>query len=432
MRIVHIVPGSGGTFYCENCMRDASLVKALRASGHDVIMTPLYLPLFLDDKSLARGVPVFFGGINVYLQQKFALFRRTPRWLDRVFDARWVLRRAAAMEGTTSPADLGPMTLSMLRGEEGHQRKEVERLVLWLRDHARPDVVHISNALLLGLAGEMKRMLGVPVICSLQDEDTWLDAMAEPHAGACWKAMAEAARHVDLFVAVSRWYADQMHDRLLIPREKLRVVPLGVEVDDTPPASRTGPPAIGYLSRMCEAHGLDRLVEAFVALKKNPALRALKLRVTGGETTADERFVQHIRDILRREGVSDDFELLPDFGKAGRREFLRSLSVLSVPMEQGEAFGTFILEALAQGVPVVQPRAGGFTEVVEATGGGLLYDPSDKGALANALERLLLDPAHARKLGEKGRIAVRGRFTINHMAERLVDLYGEIVPGRPL
>ena len=427
MRIVHIVPGSGGTFYCENCLRDAALVQALRALGHDVVMVPLYLPMFVDAAGIEGDVPVFFGGINVFLQQQFSLFRKTPRWLDRLFDTPWMLKRAAAREGSTHAADLGPMTLSMLQGRDGRQQKELARLVAWLRDHERPDLVHISNALLLGLAGAFKDALGVPVLCSLQDEDTWLDAMGEPYASLCWQAMADAARHVDAFVSVSEWYAGQMCTRMELAREQISVIPLGITIEGNEPAAEEHrPPVLGYLSRLSECQGLDRLAGAFIRLKETPELRGLRFRATGGITPADEQLIKGLWKKFRRSGVDGDVEFVPGFQKEARHEFLKSLSVLSVPVPKGEAFGTFILEALAHGVPVVQPAVGAFPEVIEATGGGLTYDPHEEGALEKALSQLLLDPARARALGEKGQAIVREHFTIGGMAAKLLDLYTRI------
>ena len=80
--IVQITPGAGA-MYCGNCFRDNALVAALRQMGHDVTMVPLYLPLTLDEEDQSAGTPIFFGGINVYLEQKLGLFRKAPRWLRR-------------------------------------------------------------------------------------------------------------------------------------------------------------------------------------------------------------------------------------------------------------------------------------------------------------------------------------------------------------
>ena len=424
MRIVHIIPGTGGTFYCQNCVRDAALVQALRARGHEVVMVPLYLPLFASAGDLAADAPVFFGGVNVYLQQRFGMFRRTPRWLDRLFDATWMLRRAAQREGSVSAAELGPMTLSMLKGPAGNQRKELDRLVVWMRERERADIIHISNALLLGLAGELSRTLEAPIVCSLQDEDGWIDAMGDPYARLCWDAMADRASDVDAFVAVSQWYAEQMAVRMRMPRDRINVVPLGTDLDDVEPARLPfDPPVIGYLSRMNESQGLGLLVDAFIELKQDPRLRDLRLKTTGGITAGDRAFVSDVQRKLKRHGMQNDAEFVPDFGKAERCQFLRSVTVLSVPVVRGEASGSFMLEALAVGVPVVQPDAGSFPELINDTGGGLVYDLEEEGGLVKALMKLLLDPGYSNELGQRGRTAVLDRYGIDRMAGDMLAVY---------
>jgi glycosyltransferase involved in cell wall biosynthesis len=429
MKILSLTPGTGGTFYCENCLRDGEMVRALRRRQHDVTVVPLYLPILLDADGL-DGTSVFFGGVNVYLQQRTSLFRSTPRWLDRLFDSPWMLRKAAAREGSTRAADLGPMTLSMLQGRDGRQRKELERLLEWLESQPKPDVAHISNALLLGVADAIREALGVPIVCSLQDEDTWIDAMDPEWRGRCWDLMAEKARDADAFVAVSHWYADRMAERLRLERERIRVVPLGIECDSAETAAlNADPPAIGYLSRIHEAQGFTALVDAFIELKRNPRLRRLRLRATGGVTSGDTRYLEEQMRKLRAAGADGDVEIVEDFTKQARRDFIRSVSVVSAPAPQGEAFGLFILEAGACGVPVVQPDVGGFREVIEMTGGGLVYDPADPTGLVQALERVLLEPDLARELGGTAREAVRSRFTSDAMAANMAAVFSEALSG---
>ncbi len=428
MKIVYIVPGTGGTFYCQNCMRDIELVRTLRSQGHDVLMVPVYLPLLIDAPDINDDTPVFFGGINCYLQQKFPIFRNTPRWLDRIFDAAWMLRQAAKKEGTTEAAGLGPMTLSMLEGPDGHQKKELERMITWLRDQEKPDVIHLSNALLLGMAKTLKTALDVPLFCSLQDEEPWLDAIDEPHDQLCWEAMTVASKDVDAFVAVSQWYADTMKRRMSLPDDKVHVVHLGIKVhdEDTTPVS-FDPPVIGYLSKMTDSLGLGRLVDAFIHLKQHPRLHNLKLRATGGQVGGDIVYVKWLKKKLAKHGMEHDVEFLNDFNAEDRRKFVQSISVMSVPADGGEAFGLFIIESLAAGVPVVQPEAGAFPEVLNATGGGLLYDPSNADGLTMSLEALLLDPDRARELGSTGREAVKENFSTERMAERTLDIYSRYV-----
>lgn len=424
MKIVYIVPGTGGTFYCQNCMRDIELVRTLRRMGHEVLMVPVYLPLLVDSGDLSAGVPVFFGGINCYLQQKFRLFRHTPRWLDKLFDTTWMLGKAAMKEGTTEAAGLGPMTLSMLQGPSGNQKKELDRMITWLVEQEKPDIVHLSNALLLGMAGTLKEKLGVPIFCSLQDEEPWLDAIDDPYNRLCWEAMSTCANDVDAFVAVSHWYGDEMVRRMALPKEKVHVIHLGITCDEIKQAPMTfEPPVIGYLSKMTESLGLGVLVDAFIHLKQHPRLKDLKLRATGGQVGSDIAYVKWLKQKLHKHGFEHDAEFLEEFDVDHRRDFIQSLSVMSVPAAGGEAFGLFIIEALAAGVPVVQPDAGAFPEVIGASGGGVIYDPKDPQALAEALATLLLDAEGTRSLGAHGRRAVAEKFSTERMANDTIALY---------
>ncbi len=424
MRICQLVPGSGGTFYCQNCLRDYTLIRALQREGHEVLLMPLYLPPLDDDMPPDHSRPVFFGGINVYLQQRFALFRKTPRWLDGLFDTPWMLRRAAAQEGSTDAARLGPMTLSMLEGRQGYQRKEFDRLIAWLARQEKPEIIHVSNALLLGLAAEIKTALKAPVVCSLQDEEPWVECMPPPWRVRCWDVIADKARTVEAFIATSAWYADRMSKRLNVPREQMHVVYPGVEIGGEPPAELAfDPPVIGFLSRLNEAQGLGVLVEAFIQLKQEEGLKNLRLRATGGCTATDQPFLRSIQRKLRHYGFEGDVDFASDFHNAPRREFLRTLSVLSTPAPHGEAFGIQLIEAMALGIPVAQPRTGAYPEILGATGGGVLYDPANPHGLCGALRSLLCYPETARALGRRGRDAVREAFTSAHVARGVTRVY---------
>ncbi|MEW6742165.1 MAG: glycosyltransferase family 4 protein [Planctomycetota bacterium] len=427
MRIALLTPGAGGSFYCENCVRDLDLVRAQRALGHDAFMVPLYLPVPSVTASERAGSRVFFGGVNVYLQQRWVLFRRTPRWVDRLFDARWLLEWAARRAGTTRAVDLGATTISMLRGEHGRQAKELARLVDWLGSVERPDIVFLSNALLIGAAHRLRETLRLPVACGLQGEHVFLDELREADRGLAWRTLREHAGEVDLFVAASRFYRDFMIERLGLAPERVRVVPNGVALDDDDGRARSREPVIGYLSRMCRGGGLDILAEALILMERGGKVRNFRLRAAGGKTADDDDFVAAVRARLDANGLGGRFEILPNLSGESKRAFLRSLSVLSVPSTFGEAFGLFVLEALATGVPVVQPRSGAFSELIEATGGGLLCAPADPASLAQCLEKLLLDPALAQELGERGRQNVRAHFAVEKTAQALIDVFAETV-----
>jgi len=428
MRIIQITPSAGNSFYCENCLRDAALAKAIIKLGHEGLTIPLYLPLPSEQSGSTGISPIFFGGLNVYLQQKSAFFRRTPRWLDRLFDSPRLLRWIGRMAGMTSARDLGETTISMLRGEKGQQIKELHRLVDWLDTHEnRPDIICLSNILLVGLARPIKQRLGVPIVCLLQDEDGFLDGLVPPYSQQAWQIISQRAGDIDAFIGVSKYYTETMQQRLQLGPDRTHVVYTGIPLDGYEShGARPEVPTIGYLSRMCPDKGLDTLVEAFLIFKKNDKLRDVKLRIAGGKRSDDEAFLKKIRQKLRSGGVIDDVEFLHDFDREARIAFLRSLSVLSVPEKQPVAYGLYVLEALAAGVPVVEPASGVFPELLEITGGGLLCEPNNVEDLADAISSLLLDPDKARRLGERGKAAVSEKFNIEQTAEQMIRIYGEI------
>ena len=429
MRIIQITPSAGDSFYCENCLRDAALAKAIIKLGHEGLTIPLYLPLSSEQSGSAVTSPIFFGGLNVYLQQKSGFFRKTPRWLDHLFDSPRLLRWVGRMAGLTSARDLGQTTISMLRGEEGRQTKELDRLVDWLdTQENRPDIICLSNILLIGLARSIKQRLGVPVVCLLQDEDGFLDGLISPYSQQAWEIISERADDIDAFIGVSKYYTETMQQRLQLGPDRTHVVYTGISLDGYE-SRRDEPevPTIGYLSRMCPEKGLDTLVEAFLKIKKNEKLRNAKLRIAGGKRSDDEAFLNKIRQKLSSHGVIGDVEFLPDFGREARIEFLSSLSVLSVPEKQPVAYGLYVLEALAAGVSVVEPANGVFPELLEITGGGLLFEPNNVDALADVIGSILLDTDKAQRLAEQGRTAVSEKFNIEQTAEQMVRIYGEIV-----
>jgi len=428
MRIVQISPGTGDSFYCENCLRDSALARQMGELGHDVVMLPMYLPLGIDRAERVADVPIFFGGINVYLQQRSGFFRWTPGWIDRLFDSERLLRWASQRIGMTSARQLGRTTVSMLRGEQGRQRKELRRLLQWLSEQSpKPDVVCLSNILLAGLVPGIKGELGVGIVSLLQDEDTFLDGLAAPYSQQAWRLVAERGGDVDGFIAVSKYFAEVMQKRLGIGEDKMHVVPAGIRLDRYDPARKAAEvPTVGYLSRMCADRGLDTLVEGFAILKAKDGLKDVRLRIAGGATVGDKAFVNQIRKDLHRQGLLEYVEFLPDFDWPDRANFLKSLSVLCVPEKHPVASGIYVLEAWATGVPVVEPDMGAFCELVGETGGGLLYEPGNTQALAESLEVLLCDPQRAVDMGQRGRDAVCKQYNIAPTAERMVQVFDTV------
>jgi len=428
VRIVQLTPGTG-RFYCGACIRDNALVTGLREIGHDAVLVPLYLPFLVDEDDASRGEAILLGGINMYLQQVSRVFRHTPRWIDRIFDARCLLGLAARRADMTRPESLGEMTLSMLRGESGNQRKEVRRLVRFLAKSGRPDVVCLSNALLVGLARGIREEFGsVKVIATLQGEDAFLDGLPEPHRSKAWEIVGERCRELDALIPVSRSYSDVMTARLSVDPNRVRPVHPGIRVDGYEPAvAAPVPPVVGFLARMTPAKGLDLLVSAFLAIRREERVPGLRLRIAGSQTAADRPFTDGLKERIREAGRSADVEWRPNISRDRKLEFLRGLSVLSVPATSSEAFGLYVIEAMAAGVPVVQPRHAAFPELIADTGGGTLCEPDDPEDLSRALSELLLDPGRARSLGATGRAAVLDRFTVRQMTGKVLAVFEEVL-----
>jgi glycosyltransferase involved in cell wall biosynthesis len=184
-----------------------------------------------------------------------------------------------------------------------------------------------------------------------------------------------------------------------------------------------GAPVLGYFARMCREKGLDTLVEAFIVLKQRDRVHNLKLQIGGGCGPSDKPFVDSLREKLRANGLLQDVEFHPNLDRAGKQGFFRSLSIFSVPALYGEAFGLYVIEALASGVPVIQPRHAAFPELIEATGGGVLCEPGNVNSLADAIEQLLRSPETVRRLGEAGRLAVQEKFSAESMAKEMVSVF---------
>jgi glycosyltransferase involved in cell wall biosynthesis len=421
VNLVQITAGTGN-YHCDTCLRDHALVRALRQQGHDVLLVPLYLPL-VTELPEEGAAPLFLGGINAYLQQKLPLFRHTPAWVDRLFDARWLLRLAAGFADLTQPRDLGEMTVSTLRGLDGNQRKELHKLVAWLREHARPDAILLSNELLLGFAQPLREALGCPVLCSLQGADFFIDGLPQPYRDETWALLRRHAAHAAAFLAPSAWYAGLIGERLALPADRLHVVRNGLHLDDllalTPqPAA----PTIGYLSQMTRVKGLDAVVDAFILLKQRGRVPGLRLHVGGSIVPAWRRFVTQQERRLAQAGYAADARFSVTLERHAKAAFLRELSVFTVPVTFGEPFGLYAVEAMAAGLPVVEPARGAFPELLELTGGGLTYPPDQPDGLANALEALLLDPARAQALAHAGRQAAATHFAAPRMAQTIAAI----------
>jgi glycosyltransferase involved in cell wall biosynthesis len=429
MRIAYITAGAAGMF-CGSCMHDNTLAAALIALGHDALLLPTYTPIRTDEADVSQR-RVFLGGINVYLQQKLALFRHTPRFLDRLLDAPMLLRWVSRFAVKTQARDLAELTISVLRGEHGHQKKEIDGLVDWLANEYRPDIVVFSNVLLAGIVEPLRRRLKAPVLATLQGDDIFLDFLPEPYRRQAMELVRAHCQRFDGFIATSRYYADFMREYLGLARQKVHVVYPGLNLKGfgaSMPRRAERPFTVGYFARVCPEKGLHVLIDAFILLKRIPGMSLCKLRISGFLGENNRAYFEEQKDKLRQAQILDAFEHVESPDHATKVRFFQSIDVLSVPTTYREPKGLYVLEALACGVPVVQPRHGSFPELIEATGGGLLVEPNDPAGLAQALRHLLDHPDERAELGRRGKQVVFERFHAQAMAEATLAVFREYLP----
>ena len=428
MKILSITAGAAG-MYCGSCFRDNALATELLARGHDVTLLPVYTPTRTDEPNVSHH-RVLFGGISVYLQQHAALFRKTPRFLDRLWDSPSVIRAFANRAVSTDARLLGDMTISMLQGTEGVLRKEFDKLVEWTRDELPPDVINLPNSLLVALATPLRDALRRPICCTLQGEELFLNSLAPPYRERAIALIRQHVRTVDRFIAVSRYCASFMADLLEIPAARIDVVPLGISMKGYERRKDDGGAfRIGYFARVAPEKGLHVLADAYIRFRRRIVAGPVRLEAAGYLAPNHDAYLGDVRRTLQQAGLADEFSYRGALDRTGKLAFLRGLDVLSVPATYDEPKGMFLLEAMASGVPVVQPRRGGFVEIVENTGGGLLVDPGSPDSLADGLYRLWSDRGMVRSLSARAFEGVRAHYTIEQSASRLLDVYEALRKG---
>lgn len=425
MHIAILTAGGAGMF-CGSCMHDNTLARALMAAGHEVSLIPAYTPIRLDEQDVSSQ-RIFLGGLNIYLDGLMPLWGRLPRGLTRWLDAPWLIRLLSGLAISPSARKLGKLTISLLEGDHGPQRKEIEELTGFLGRELRPDIICFSNALMAGVVPRLRQIYSGPVVCLLQGDDVFLNDLVEPYRTQSLELLRALAQQFDGFLTHSAYYCECMAELLHLPRERMHVVPLGIDLaghDGQPKAESGSPFTIGYFARISPEKSLHQLVAAFRILHaKHPRTRLLAGGYLG---PPNKPYFEKVRRDAADLGAACQYIGSPP-DHVSKVAFLKSLDVLSVPAEYREPKGLYVLEALANGVPVVQPRHGAFPELVESTGGGLLVNPMDPADLARGLEELLMNSSLRFDLATRGRQAVHDRYNPHVMAHRTADVLAAMI-----
>lgn len=414
--------------YCGSCLHDNALAKALIAGGHDALLVPTYTPILTDEQSVASNT-LFYGGLNVYLQQIIPLTRWIPRWADRFLSSPKLVSWIASRSMGTTADKLGGLTVSMLQGKHGNQSKEVDRLVDWLATEMHPDVLVFSNLLIGGAIPEIRRRVNCPVVVVLQGDDAFFDQLTEPYREQSMQLLRELAQQVDLFLVHSRAYGQRMQARLALRDDQWQVSPLTLDTKDFVSLDRLPPaldktPVVGYLARLAPEKGLHVLVDAFLQMAQHhPTVR---LEIAGWLGKQHHEYWAALQQKITAAGLADRLRYWGSVDRAGKLDFLSTIDVLCVPATHFEPKGLFVLESLAAGVPVVLPAHAAFPELIERLGGGHLVPAGDTNALANQLLKVVNDLPAAFRLGVAGRSRVLTEATTQHEALRFVEMVDQL------
>jgi glycosyltransferase involved in cell wall biosynthesis len=416
MKILFIVPGSGDPFYCGNCFRDNLQANALRKAGHDVVIMPLYLPL--KDNSFLADTPLFFPATSLYLSQKYFRNKSMPRWMEKILNSDFSLNMAASFSGTTSAEGLEDMTLSMIKGDDNVFLRQVHSIVYWIKEHEQSDIIHLSSNLLIGIAKAIKQEIDIPIVCSLQDEEIWIDTLRKEDAEAAWKGIGENIGYIDRFVTTSQFYK-QIITHKFPQITNIDVIYPGLETEKYASEQYPADPVIGFFYRMNETNGLHLLVEAFVKLKKENRVNGLKLRIGGGYTSADKKFLKKMYRILAPYGK--DVYWCDTYKLKDHATFYKEITAICVPITFPESVGLYLCESFAAGRPAIEPATGSFSETVGDA--GVLYEPNIPEVLADAIEKLLTTDGLWEQCRQNALDLSRTRYNETIQAAELYKVY---------
>jgi len=429
MNIIYITAGAAGA-YCGACARDVNLARALKALAHDVLLTPLYTPLQTDGPDPSVG-DIFYGGVNACLQQQIPFFRQRLPFLDGLLDNPAFLKFVSRFAVSTKPKQLGAMTVSVLRGEYGYQKKELDKLVRFLGSQSSIDIINLGNSLLSGIAPALKKHFSAPVVCTLQGAETFVKSLLEPYCQQTVKLLRTLSKSIDAYIAPSKAYADEAAEFLDAPGHKFHVVPPGVEqrLYDNPGGRKTTPFTIGYLSKIARGKGFDILANAFVSLKDRLE-GEFKLAVAGQVDSGSDEFWKAQCALIDKAGLLDSMKYQGVLNFNEKLSFLKNCSIFCMPSRVVEQRAMACLEAMAAGVPVIVPDRGFFREIIRKTNGGLLVKPDSPDALADAIVSLYESPAMADELGANAIDGIKRYYTSDKMARRTLIVYEQLIEAQ--
>jgi glycosyltransferase involved in cell wall biosynthesis len=430
VKILFLTPGAG-RMYCGGCLHDHTLVTALQALGHEALLLPLYLPPQLEDPPVNTKTPIFFNGIKVYLDQHSSLFRKTPSFIRKITESKFLTNLMSRFAASTEASEeTAYIALSMLKGEDGNQSRELDEMIEWLKENFKPDVACLSNSMLLGIAGKLKEALKCKIVCQFQGEDDYIETFPEPPRSSVWELINKKSESVDLFIAPSKYCISRISLRIVIPENKIAVVYNGINIKDfnlNPKKLDSSSPIIGYFARVCPEKGAELLTDAFIELHNMKRIPDLKLKIFGTVVPKDRKFVENLIQRIEYSDLKNFAEFSFNVSKDEKRKFYSEINLFSVPAIASEVFGLYVAEAMASGTPLILPQHGSFIELVQETGAGVLYHPNNARSLANTIYNILSDPQAYNSFSLAGIEAAKTRFNSETMAKDFIKAISRIL-----
>jgi glycosyltransferase involved in cell wall biosynthesis len=402
--------------------RDHVLAQELHRRGHLPALIALMSRPRVASSAFVRP-RVFFGQVSLFLEQRLPVLRRLPPGSDLLWDHPATLALLDHHPFGIDRRTYREIIVSILRGPGGPLRREFDKLLAHVRGQ-RPDVVCISSGLFLSLARPLKQQLQCPVVSLFHGVDALLELWPVKPRYDALEALRHHVHDVDAFLAASRWQASLMRDWFAIPQEKVWLAPPGVVyAQSVPPerAPRADVPVVGFLGRVAPEKGLHLLCDAYILMRRNGALPGGRLEAAGYLDPEHLSYLAEVKTRMAAAQLASEFVYHGELDSAERARFLAGVDVLSIPSTYPRSDARGVLDALAAGVPVVQPRRGAFPEVVEETHGGLVVAPDDPDQLAEGLLSVLSQPDRGAALGRAARAVLERRFTIEQEVDRMLE-----------
>lgn len=417
LRVAYIVAGAGG-MYCGACAHDQAVARELRRLGLDVLLVPLYTPLRWDGQQLAHE-RVFLGGVSTWLRQATPLLRPASWALRPILDSRFVLTAISRVAIQTDARKLGPMTVSVLQGIDGPHGQEMQRLASYLAEDFRPQVVHLSNTLLSGLARPLREAFPCAVVANVQGEEHFLVALSQPYRDTAVALLRQNLRDVERLIRPTWTGIDDILSLTERPREDFAVVPPALDVGSVHCLQRsTRAIVIGYLSAIRPEKGLDLLVDAVRRVAGTVDL-AIEFRIAG--QALDTPWWKSLQPKLQNMPENVQCGYVGELDRDAKWAFMHACQIFCLPSRLSECRAMAALEAMACGCAVIGPNDGIFQELL-ADGAGVLFETGSVNSLAAAIDSLIRDPGMVRRLGATA-LASAGRYSARQSAATLAQIY---------